>query len=102
MQNIRQPTDWLGVQLRSAHSFAGVIGLPLNAFVTVAPFRGGDWDGAPDSGWRVRSIPKLGRRLGQAARRNFIYVRWRCPREAGWDGRSFARAAAFAQKGAHR
>ena len=43
MVNIRQSTDWLGVQavkkLRSAHAFAGVIGLPLNAFVTVAPFR---------------------------------------------------------------
>jgi hypothetical protein len=51
MVNIRQSTDWLGVQavkkLRSAHTFAGVIGLPLNAFVTVAPFRGGEWDGAP-------------------------------------------------------
>lgn len=44
MVNIRQSTDWLGVEavkkLRSAHAFAGVIGLPTNAFVTVAPFRG--------------------------------------------------------------
>jgi hypothetical protein len=51
MANIRQSTDWLGVRavkkLCSAHTFAGVIGLPLNAFVTVAPFRGGEWDGAP-------------------------------------------------------
>jgi hypothetical protein len=51
MPNIRQSTDWLGVQavkkLRSAHSFAGVIGLPLNAFLTITPFRDGDWDGAP-------------------------------------------------------
>ena len=51
MPNIRQSTDWLGVQavkkLRSAHAFARVIGLPLNAFVTVAPFRDGEWDGAP-------------------------------------------------------
>jgi hypothetical protein len=49
MVNI-QSTDWLGVQavkkLRSAQTFAGVIGLPLNALVTVAPFRGGEWDGA--------------------------------------------------------
>jgi len=52
MSNVRQSTDWLGVQavkkLRSAHAFAGVIGLPLNAFVTVAPFRGGEWEGAPN------------------------------------------------------
>jgi hypothetical protein len=34
-------------KLRSAHSFAGVIGLPLNAFLTITPFRDGDWDGAP-------------------------------------------------------
>ena len=34
-------------KLRSAHAFAGIIGLPLNAFVTVAPFRDGEWDGAP-------------------------------------------------------
>jgi len=51
MSNIRQSTDWLGVRavkkLRSAHAFAGVIGLPLNAFVTIAPFHGGEWDGAP-------------------------------------------------------
>jgi len=51
MSNIRQSTDWLGVQavkkLRSAHTFAGVIGLPLNAFVTVTPFRNGEGDGAP-------------------------------------------------------
>ena len=44
MSNIRQLTDWLGVEavkkLRSAHAFATVIGLPLNSFVTVAPFRG--------------------------------------------------------------
>jgi len=31
-------------KLRSAHAFAGVIGLPLNAFVTVAPFRAGEAD----------------------------------------------------------
>jgi hypothetical protein len=50
MVNIRQSTDWLGVEavkkLRSAHAFAGVIRLPLNAFVTVAPFRDGEWGGA--------------------------------------------------------
>ena len=33
-------------KLRFAHIFAGVIGLPLNVFVTVAPFRSGERDGA--------------------------------------------------------
>jgi hypothetical protein len=66
MPNIRQSTDWLGVhavkKLRSAHAFAGVLGLPLNAFVTVAPFRGGE------SGGRVCCLSQLAWRLGQAQR----------------------------------
>jgi hypothetical protein len=51
MANIRKSSNWLGVQavrqLRSAHAFAGVIGQPLNAFVTVAPFRNGVMEEVP-------------------------------------------------------
>lgn len=54
-------------KLRSAHTFAGVIGLPLNAFVTVAPFRSGEWDGAPSPADEFAAFRNW---LGVWARRN--------------------------------
>ena len=54
-------------KLRFAHIFAGVIGLPLNVFVTVTPFRSGERDGAhcPADEFAASQLP---RRLDQASR----------------------------------
>jgi hypothetical protein len=108
MVNIRQSTDWLGVQavkkLRSAHAFAGVIGLPLNAFVTVAPavapFRGGEWH-APSPADEFAAFRNW---LGVWVRRNaevqFTSVSVVHAKPDGTD--AHLHALLHAQKGAHR